>query len=593
MTRTKTRALSNLANVSISVLDYGAVGDGTTDDTTAIQDAIDAAILITNTLPCTLSFPGGIYKVTAQLNFIAEGGKRLEIVGGGGTMPMAEILCAYHGSGSFLSGDPKAAFYFANKTGAPDGYMRAVGVAGFLFKRFSSSFGAPVGIHAHGWAQSRMSDVTFGSWDNTCIRLVSPQNVKLEEVVLFAGGDSYSSYSNTNITATQSGTTLTASTTGVFDVDDVGRTITLVGTGGSTHKRKVEITSITSSAVAEVTPSYTDANAREIRRGSGYAALTINGFNVAVNPYGSTNPVTEAAKGKSIWFKPTTGSDTSLHRGVVVSRSGGTVTLNTQAPFSSSKCTYATPAFEVYKDDNIYGKISDVKFINCQFENCRGVNLCAKDVSVFEMTNIKLHSEQTITPTDYTEAALWLDQADGSFVGSLDGQTLGDFKVFTTSQTSTFSFLALHARSAWFEKVFGIGYRNSLFDGSSVSIGDVSLSSTHPTLTTFNNIIKDYNFGTRAGYVHCGTFSSQGTSQGGQIGTALGPNVFLEDLDSPSNPELTFGRVSILTSTDNPEGLINANPGSLCLRFASTGAGNLYIKKSGTGNTGWEVVTTS
>jgi hypothetical protein len=62
MTRTKNRALANWPNNAVSVLDYGAVGDGVADDTAAVENAINA-----NPLK-TVFFPAGIYKVTSQLN---------------------------------------------------------------------------------------------------------------------------------------------------------------------------------------------------------------------------------------------------------------------------------------------------------------------------------------------------------------------------------------------------------------------------------------------------------------------------------------------------------------------------------------------
>lgn len=53
---------------TVSVKDFGAVGDGTTDDTTAIQNAITA---IGNTK--TIFFPAGTYKVSSTLNLQVAG----------------------------------------------------------------------------------------------------------------------------------------------------------------------------------------------------------------------------------------------------------------------------------------------------------------------------------------------------------------------------------------------------------------------------------------------------------------------------------------------------------------------------------------
>jgi hypothetical protein len=60
------------ARTAVSVKDYGATGDGTTDDTTALQDALDANR--------NLWFPAGTYKITAALT-ISSGRKGLGLYG--------------------------------------------------------------------------------------------------------------------------------------------------------------------------------------------------------------------------------------------------------------------------------------------------------------------------------------------------------------------------------------------------------------------------------------------------------------------------------------------------------------------------------
>jgi hypothetical protein len=51
----------------------------------------------------------------------------------------------------------------------------------------------------------------------------------------------------------------------------------------------------------------------------------------------------------------------------------------------------------------------------------------------------------------------------------------------------------------------------------------------------------------------------------------------------------SFGQTIQPTPTNNtsPEGLLTANPGSLCLFYNGTTSGALYVKQTGVGNTGW------
>ena len=79
----------------VNVKTFGAVGDGVTDDTVAIQAGIDSA-------PGKLFFPEGIYVITSTLHVTAQGA--IELIGAGVTAPTGagESITAYAFKGSAI-----------------------------------------------------------------------------------------------------------------------------------------------------------------------------------------------------------------------------------------------------------------------------------------------------------------------------------------------------------------------------------------------------------------------------------------------------------------------------------------------------------
>jgi hypothetical protein len=78
------RTLQDKARDVVSVKDFGAVGDGSTDDTTAIQAAINFASAVAGK-PIQVYAPAGDYKVSASLTFYDQAGVSFIGAGAGTT----------------------------------------------------------------------------------------------------------------------------------------------------------------------------------------------------------------------------------------------------------------------------------------------------------------------------------------------------------------------------------------------------------------------------------------------------------------------------------------------------------------------------
>lgn len=89
------------AGIFVNVMDYGAVGDDTADDTAAIQAAIDVAEVIGG----TVFFPRGTYKITATLTSVASGGYIAFLGEGGPDTPASKIHMATANTTAFYCDD--------------------------------------------------------------------------------------------------------------------------------------------------------------------------------------------------------------------------------------------------------------------------------------------------------------------------------------------------------------------------------------------------------------------------------------------------------------------------------------------------------
>lgn len=126
----------------VSVKDYGAVGNGSTDDTAAIN----AAIAYAQANSGTLYFPSGDYPIGSALT-VAAAGKRMAILGSGNAVLSVNFAA---GSALTISGP-----YFSSLSGlkvisnvdrAPGSYLvRITGLQDFSISEFDTDFRAGAG----------------------------------------------------------------------------------------------------------------------------------------------------------------------------------------------------------------------------------------------------------------------------------------------------------------------------------------------------------------------------------------------------------------------------------------------------------------
>lgn len=171
---------------------YGAIGDGSTDDTTAITNAIAAAIAGTNGSR-TVVFGAKTYRITDTLTLDLSSGKSIRIVGEPGYASLTDSLTA--ASGTVIDCDFASSGKIGihiKTTGTTTGASQAVcqfQLENFALK-FTGSATDSVGLkigesgkQVNGDKNSRVSNVNIAAFHGHQIHLISARYVAFDNVV--------------------------------------------------------------------------------------------------------------------------------------------------------------------------------------------------------------------------------------------------------------------------------------------------------------------------------------------------------------------------------------------------------------------------
>ncbi len=477
-----TRSTQSKLREVVSVKDFGAVGDGVTDDTTAIQTAFNHC---TNAAPARLYFPTGRYIVTNEINMYRASSPRKDVVVEGDDQLSSVIVAKF-------SGADKSVFKSVDSAGTSRSSPISFRKLGFALDSSITAAATPCYIDILGMGEGRIEELRFSTCRNTVMRIGSAQNVRMRDIVSFYGGKhfNYKDTEGITFTTTSGGTTITASAS-IFSADDVGKIISLYPTATENYI-KYTITAYTSAT--QVTVSGTTLAATSVigRFQPAQCSMT-SGSNVLT---ANASCFTASDVGRVIYIRRArTGSwgDALLRATITGYTSATTVTLSKNADRTIADEFFCVPVIDLYRPDGsgvVAASPNDVKIDTLHVENYAGVGLVAQDTVFHHITNFKIHGEVTVLDTFASLGMMWLDDFAGQLTGEFDGVCPGDARLYACNfnDMSTIDWLATRRQRQ--ETIF----KTELFtdQGGYINVSNLNTYTADATSTTGLGI--DANF---------------------------------------------------------------------------------------------------
>lgn len=401
---TEPRALSERFSDVINVKDFGAKGDGTADDTAAIQAAVDAAVALmdhTGRTGAGIFFPDGEYKVSAPINLYRTNTPRRDLTLFGVSQYSAKIVVTFYGDAS------KAVFDCCGNT---DKRCSPTSFHDLSFEmRPKDAVACPVYINIWGWGESRIENVRFGKSDNSHLRCADAQNLRGRDVVSFYGGRAwkYKTSLQETITLDESSVTTTSPT---FTDSDIGRKFFLTSAENSKTSGFFTVAAVESPTKVTIAETGYNMSAGRLSWEPARCSMTAGSAVLTAN----TSCFTASDLGRVVWVRGARAGryGSSFLRGKIIQvNSASAVTLDVVANLSVTDTEFAQPVFDFYSPSSLSSGASDISLQNLHIEHYRGLGFGCENATGWRVEG-KIHGE-TAYYAEPSSAAMWLDDFDG------------------------------------------------------------------------------------------------------------------------------------------------------------------------------------
>lgn len=470
---------------------FGAVGDGVTDDTAAMQAWASYTDAMRDEGPNTFLVPPGRYLLTDTVSFRRATGSGFQC---DFRFDGAEFVCDFNRSLSRM-----ALFDFGDGSNPSERQVQYRILGRFKLSRGPNCTYAPVAVRCWGTGQTFIKSMDLSSWDNSGLELHGVQNFSVYDLTLFSGGHHFGYRDATASRYRRTGTTLNrVSGTFQFQASDVGKTISLRG-GARSYTAVIQSISSPTSCVLNAEAAFNDTVDRTMRFGSAAPRTTASSATITID---GDEPL-EGKVGLRVAI-PRAGENGKTFFATVISENPGTRTLTLDKPVPVTLNPVANPltqtteigvgALAIYSDIDVYGAgISQLRFYNLHIEEFRGVAITVDDAEKVHFFGVKMEGLLNHSSGHRTSyGAIWANRLAGTFVGELGGMYLGQYHFRFADQAQTFNFIDLNYRSDQNQMLMRVGPMLANSESAAVLFGNVCAVDVHPN-AKFSDLVHDSN----------------------------------------------------------------------------------------------------
>jgi hypothetical protein len=415
--------------LDLSVTDYGARGDWNgssgTDNLSAFNAAFSDAVSIATASGAgvTIRIPRGRFRLTNEWNVYRANSPRIDISIEGEDQLSTKLVSDFYGAG-------KAVIKCRDPAGT--GRASPLSVRRLGFECVSTSGGVnPVFIDVLGHGESRLEELRFGSSNNTHLRSISGQNIRMRDVVSFYGGKhfNYKATSGFTFSVDTATNTITASAA-IFSAGDVGKKFFILPTDTTrrisyTIATYVDSTHVTySESISDLTQTAVSGHFEPARASitSGDTTLTANAACFTSNDVGRVIYVRNASAGAY---------GSAILRATIASYTSATeVELDIAATATATDQYFGVATIDLGLPPGWDGS-SDVKINALHVEHYDGIGLVCQNTDSYQIVQSKIHGETSPSDTAKSLAAIWLDDHGGRFEIELDSScSMSDARVY-------------------------------------------------------------------------------------------------------------------------------------------------------------------